>query len=134
MTSSESIVLMVDDDVDLLEAVTLILERRGYRVLTATNGEQALEQLRDGPRPSLILFDLMMPGMDGWSLRQRLLDNPAHADIPTVVLSGDHAVLRSSPPPRCTKTLQKPVDLETLLDVVKQSCARTENDLERRQT
>jgi CheY-like chemotaxis protein len=134
MTAPASIVLIVDDDVDLLEAVSLILERRGYRVLTATNGEQALEQLRDGPRPSLILIDLMMPGMDGWSLRQKLLDNPAQADIPTVVLSGDHAVLRNSPPPRCTKTLQKPVDLATLLDVVKQSCALTENDLERRQT
>jgi two-component system, chemotaxis family, chemotaxis protein CheY len=123
MNMPAAFVLIVDDDVDLLEAVALILEQCGYRILTATSGEQALEQLRVGPRPSLILFDLMMPGMNGWTLRQKLLDTPEYADIPAVVLSGDHMVLRNAPPPRCTSTLKKPVDLATLLQVVKQSCA-----------
>jgi two-component system, chemotaxis family, chemotaxis protein CheY len=124
MTVAAKVVLIVDDDVDLLEAVALILEQCGYRVLTATNGEQALEQLRIGPKPSLILFDLMMPGMNGWTLRQKLLEMPAYADIPVVVLSGDHMVLRSAPPPGCASTLKKPVDLSTLLETVKQGCAR----------
>jgi two-component system, chemotaxis family, chemotaxis protein CheY len=124
MTEAADFVMVIDDDVDLLDALAMILERRGYRVLTATSGEHALEQLRVGPRPSLILFDLMMPGMNGWVLRQELLETPAYADIPAVVLSGDHMVLRDAPPPRCTSTLKKPVDLETLLDVVKRGCAR----------
>ena len=123
MSTQPNVVLIVDDDTDLLEALALILERRDYRVLTATSGEQALELLRQGPLPSLILFDLMMPGMNGWSLRQKLLESPAYASIPAVVLSGDHAVLRNAPPPGCTRALQKPVDLVTLLDVVKQGCA-----------
>jgi CheY-like chemotaxis protein len=123
MTDAPDFVMVIDDDVDLLEAMAMILERRGYRVLTATGGEQALEQLRVGPQPSLILFDLMMPGMNGWVLRQKLLETPAYADIPAVVLSGDHMVLRNAPPPRCTSTLKKPVDLATLLQVVKQNCA-----------
>lgn len=124
MSSDGPVVMIVDDDIDLLDALALILERRGYRVLTATGGEQALEQLQDdGPLPSLILVDLMMPGMNGWSLRQKLLESPAYANIPVVVLSGDHSVLRTAPPPRCTRALQKPVDLVTLLDVVKEGCA-----------
>ena len=64
----------------------------------------------------------MMPGMNGWSFRQKLLESPQYGSIPVVVLSGDHAVLRHAPPPRCTSRLQKPVDLATLLDVVKQGC------------
>jgi CheY-like chemotaxis protein len=131
MNVASEVVLIVDDDVDLLEAAALILEQCGYRVLTATSGEQALEQLRVGPRPSLILFDLMMPGMNGWTLRQKLLDTPEYAGIPAIVLSGDHMVLRNAPPPRCTNTLKKPVDLATLLQVVKQGCASAPGDLER---
>jgi len=126
MSMLAQLVLVVDDDVDLLEALAMILERRGYRVLTATSGEQALEQLQAGPVPSLILFDLTMAGMSGWTLRQKLLETPAYADIPVVVLSGDHGVLRSAPPPRCTNALRKPVDLATLLDAVKRGCAGRE--------
>jgi CheY-like chemotaxis protein len=123
MSTPAQLVLIVDDDVDLLEALAMILERRGYGVLTATSGEQALEQLQAGPLPSLILFDLrLMPGMNGWTLRQRLLETPAYADIPVVVLSGDHGVLRDAPPPRCANVLRKPVDLLTLLDAVKRGC------------
>lgn len=122
MSASGHTVMIVDDDIDLLDAIALILERRGYRVVTATSGDQALALLGEGPLPSLIMFDLMMPGMDGWSLRQKLLETPAYADIPAIALSGDHTVLRRSPPPRCTKALQKPLDLETLLEVVKQGC------------
>ena len=122
MSERDHVVLIVDDDADLLDALTLILERRGYRVLSATSGEQALERMQAGPLPSLILFDLMMPGMSGWGLRQKLLDDPTYADIPVLVLSGDHAVLRNAPPPRCTNALRKPVDLLTLLDAVKRGC------------
>jgi len=122
MNAPGHVVLVVDDDVDLLDAVALILEERGYGVMTATSGEQALDQLRERPLPSLILFDLMMPGMNGWSLRRKLLESPRYASIPAVVLSGDHAALKTTPPPRCTRVLQKPVDLATLLDVVQRSC------------
>jgi two-component system, chemotaxis family, chemotaxis protein CheY len=122
MSSAGHLVLIVDDDIDLLEALALILERRGYRVLTATSGDKALEVLQETPLPSLILFDLMMPGMNGWSLRQKLLDKAAYASIPAVVLSGDHTALQNTPPPGCARTLRKPIDLATLLDVVKHAC------------
>jgi CheY-like chemotaxis protein len=127
MNGSGHLVLVVDDDVDLLEAVALILERKGYRVATATSGEEALERLQQGPPPSLILFDLVMPGMNGWCFRQKLLERPEYRSIPTVVLSGDHAVLRDAPPPECTRELQKPVDLATLLEVVRQGCDEMTN-------
>ena len=123
MNGPQPLVLVVDDDPDLLEALCLILERKGYLVLTALNGEQAFDRLRESPLPSLILFDLMMPGMNGWAFRQKLLESTEYRDIPVVVLSGDHSVLRKAPPPRCTRQLQKPVDLETLLEAVRQSCS-----------
>ena len=49
MTEPGHLALIVDDDMDLLDALAMILERRGYRILTATSGEQALERLAEGP-------------------------------------------------------------------------------------
>lgn len=118
-------VMIVDDDVDLLETVQLILEGRGYRVITAQSGDEALERLRRSPRPSLILLDLMMPGMNGWQLREKLLAAPEHAVIPVVVLSGDHIALRKRPPARCAGVLRKPVDLATFLETVERTTLRS---------
>jgi CheY-like chemotaxis protein len=121
MSTANGRVMVVDDDVDLLETLALILESNGYQVTTATSGEEALERLDPCERPSLILLDLMMPGMNGWRLRDKLLEHPEYASIPVVVLSGDHVALRNTPPPRAARQLRKPVDLHTLLAVVEQT-------------
>jgi CheY-like chemotaxis protein len=83
-----STVLLVDDDVNLVEALTDLFELDGHMVLTAHNGREGLQRLQDGPQPGLILVDLMMPEMDGWEfLRQKNAD-PALAGIPTIAMSG----------------------------------------------
>jgi two-component system, chemotaxis family, chemotaxis protein CheY len=111
-------VLVVDDDVDFLDTVVLVLESRGYRVMTARGGDEALRRLTEGPRPSLILLDLMMPGMHGWEFRDRLLAMPELSSVPVVVLSGDHTALRCRPPPELEACLAKPVGLQALLEAV----------------
>ena len=110
--------LMVDDDPDILETVALILEDDTHRVLTALDGRSALEILAAGARPDLVLLDLMMPGMNGWTLRERMLADPELARIPVAVLSGDPRALRDDPPREVVSCVPKPVDVRTLRELV----------------
>jgi DNA-binding response OmpR family regulator len=79
-------ILVVDDEPDLLHAVRLYLEMEGYQVLTATNGEEALEKLRT-KLPDLIVLDVMMPEMNGFDVAAVLKNDPVTMDIPIVILS-----------------------------------------------
>ena len=81
-------VLVVDDDPDALQLFRrmLVSAQRGYRVLRAMNGHQALEVL-GLQRPDVVLLDLIMPGMDGFQLIAEMKKNPALAEIPVVVIS-----------------------------------------------
>jgi CheY-like chemotaxis protein len=83
-------VLVVDDDRDLRDTLVEILEERGYQVTQAGDGAQALHALEVGAsKPSLILLDLTMPGMDGAAFRAEQLKNPEYASIPVLVLTAD---------------------------------------------
>jgi CheY-like chemotaxis protein len=109
-------ILIVEDDEDIREVLATLLAGEGYSVATAMEGRHALSLLAAGPTPSLILLDLMMPGMNGWDFLATLPSHPAFAAIPVVVLSAT----TNSPPPGASEFLPKPVDLGRLLDVVKQ--------------
>ena len=80
-------VLVVEDDEGTREMLRYLVESAGYPVATASNGREALEQLRNGLIPSLILLDLMMPVMDGWQFRAAQLRDGDLLKIPTVVYS-----------------------------------------------
>src|SRR5690242_7123757 len=80
--------LVVEDDADVREALIEVLADHGYFALAAANGREALEILRaEGPRPSVILLDIMMPVMDGQQFRAAQLEDPELAAIPVIVLS-----------------------------------------------
>src|SRR5262245_6942739 len=81
-------VLVVEDDAPTREVVGLILSSQGYATREAKNGQEALDRLRQGPPPGLILLDLAMPVMDGFEFRRRQLGDAALASVPVVVLSG----------------------------------------------
>ena len=81
------VVLLVEDYDDFREALTLLIEDLGPRVVTARNGRDALEQLCAGLRPCLILLDMMMPVMDGISFRRAQLADARLARIPVVMIS-----------------------------------------------
>ncbi len=79
-------ILIVDDDLDTLRLVGLMLQRQGYVISAASNGEQGLEKAIQ-EKPNLILLDLMMPGMDGYEVTRRLRRNPATASIPILLFT-----------------------------------------------
>ncbi len=79
-------ILVIDDEEDILELVRLNLVREGYEVLTAFTGEQGLE-LAKSKLPSLVILDLMLPGMDGLEVCRQLKSQSKTAETPVVVLS-----------------------------------------------
>lgn len=80
-------ILIVDDVPVNLQALESILQTRGFRVVKATNGEQALEIVAQ-EKPDLILLDVMMPKMNGYEVCQHLKENPATSKIPVIFLTG----------------------------------------------
>jgi len=80
-------VLIVDDDSAVRTALKELFETEGYTVALAANGRAALNRLREGFRPRVVLLDLMMPVMDGWDFRTQQLQEPALKDIPVLILT-----------------------------------------------
>ena len=80
-------VLVVEDEPENRLFIGLMLRTEGYEVLEAEDGHAALEMLAAGALPELILLDVMMPGLNGWQVFQRLRDNPRLAGIPVVMLT-----------------------------------------------
>ncbi len=79
-------ILIIDDDVDTLRLVGLMLQRQGYQIIAANNGEQGLAHA-DAETPDLILLDVMMPQMDGYEVARRLRANPDTANIPILMFT-----------------------------------------------
>jgi CheY-like chemotaxis protein len=119
-------VLVVEDDADVRAAIALFLASHGYEVLEARHGAEALALLRDaaasGPAVGLVLLDLMMPVMDGWTFRAEQLGDPALASIPVIVVTADAAAAGKSRQLAAAAFLLKPIDLDDLLDLVRACC------------
>jgi CheY-like chemotaxis protein len=92
-------------------------------VIPAANGQEALDILNAGTRPSVILLDLMLPVLNGWQLRDVLRHDPALAQIPQLVISAymDEAeqVVLQLPPDDC---IRKPFHLRILIDAIERHC------------
>lgn len=116
------VVLVVDDDPDILEALAEILEVEGFSVRRARNGQEALDRLE--PAPDLILLDLMMPVMDGWEFAQRLRQLELRQRAPVIVLSADRNVGAKARDIGAVGHLAKPFELNELLDMVRGTLAR----------
>lgn len=117
-------VLVVDDDRDIRDVLTDALEAEGYRVITASDGQEALDWLRASTvRPCVILLDLMMPRMDGLQFRTEQLNEAPFAAVPVIVLSADPSVIATAKSLNFAGSLRKPVQLEALLAAVHAHCA-----------
>ncbi len=111
------LVMIVDDDRDLREALGDFLAFEGYRTVLCENGVAALRRLnQDRERPDLILLDLMMPQMNGWEFRKRQLEEPSVASVPVVVMTASRNVENITP----NAVVFKPPDLDRLLTVIKE--------------
>ena len=114
---------VVDDEPDTVDLVKLVLETEGYQTSVAYNGEEALEMIKID-KPDLVLLDIMMPKMDGWAIRKKIIDNEETRDIPIVMLTakaqpidkmiGLHVV-------GVTDYITKPFGRQELIDSVKKA-------------
>lgn len=111
-------ILVVDDDVAIRRALTLILRREGYAVATASNGEEALAQI-DDHRPSLLILDLMMPVMDGWEVSRRLQETGTR-EIPVIVLTAADNPEQAAAGVGAAEVIPKPFAVDELLTAVRQ--------------
>ncbi len=120
-------ILLIEDDAELREAMQETLALRGMEVTSAGNGRDALQQMRLA-RPDLVILDLMLPVMDGWQFRAELKRDPALADTPVVVISGNDSATAAAVDADLYMT--KPIDPGTLLRAIEDVLRGRERQLE----
>ena len=105
-------VIVVDDEEVLLDMMAALIEEAGHRVMTATNGKQALEVLiSEAEPPALVISDVMMPQFNGTDLTLAIKDHPRFRDVPVVLMS---AAGRPPSGHAADDFLHKPFDLDVL--------------------
>ncbi|MGI5865828.1 MAG: response regulator [Myxococcales bacterium] len=128
-------VLIVEDDYDIREVLTEVLQDEGYEVSGAANGREALDLLHrliaagrsqdegnNDVGPRLILLDLMMPVMSGWQFVAEQRQTPEIKDIPVVVVSADGNLQQKATSLGASGYLRKPIEIDALLNIVSRYC------------
>lgn len=111
-------VLIIDDDDDIRQTVADALEIEHLVVHSARHGQEALDLLKGGLRPCLILLDMVMPVMDGWKFAQAVAADPALSGLRLCVFSATGLSPSQPIPEKVVAVLRKPVRLEALLEVI----------------
>jgi CheY-like chemotaxis protein len=123
--TSPARILIVEDDPALRATMSDLLEDEGYEVECAANGAEALARLDASAAPGLILLDLAMPVMDGWSFRAAQRRDARLAAIPTIVVSASFEPGRGAVEDLAAEAfLPKPFDLDQLMRTVHRVCER----------
>ncbi|TET94919.1 MAG: response regulator [Desulfobacteraceae bacterium] len=122
--ANDKLILVVDDDPDLVEAISMKLESKNYRVSKAYDGIEAWDKIQE-ERPDLIILDVMMPRKDGYELCDELKNNPKYEDITVVLLTAVGSAVTST---RYTHQggmstladdyVAKPIDLDKLMSMI----------------
>lgn len=118
MTKLQHTILLVDDETELREGIQDALELNGYNVVSARDGQAALEFLESEGALCVVLLDLVMPRMDGWEFCARLRALPIYADVPVIV----HSSSALPPPEGATRVIRKPLTFVRLMKVVGEYC------------
>jgi CheY-like chemotaxis protein len=117
-------VLVVEDTADTRDSLVMLLRGEGFEAHGVANGLEALRELRRGYEPCLILLDLWMPVMDGWTFRFEQRRDPTLADIPVVVLTATVSPEEEARRVGAVAGMQKPLDVPVLLKLVGEHCPR----------
>ncbi len=122
--TDKQLILVVDDDPDLVEAVSMKLESKGYRVAKAYDGVQAWDKIKE-ERPKLVILDVMMPNKNGYQVCDEIKKDPDYKDITVVLLTAvGEAVTTTRYMHRDGITtladdfIPKPIDLDKLMEIV----------------
>jgi CheY-like chemotaxis protein len=111
-------ILLVDDDDDARETLGLILRAEGHDVEEAVDGSDALERLRHGSHPSLVLLDMMMPHLDGEGFMRTMKSDERIRDTKVVIVSGHQSVSQKADELGAFGYLVKPIDLADLFRTI----------------
>lgn len=114
-------IMVVDDEPDIVYLVSKMLEKEGYNVVKARNGDDALEKMKK-TKPDLVLLDVMMPGMNGWEVSKKMKAHPEYKSIPIAMLtvkSSPDDMEKSFSYAHCDAHIAKPLIKEKMLNTVK---------------
>lgn len=121
------VIMVVDDEPEIVTLLRFVLEKEGYKVLEANNGQEALDRLGMTPgnavppeMPDLIILDIMMPIMDGYTLNMRLQGTDRTRRIPILVLTAKGQKMRDlfEMAPNVAAYVQKPFDPKMLRELI----------------
>ena len=116
-------ILIVEDDSALREALAQVLSDEGYELFSARDGLEAVNCLKKGNRPDVILLDLSMPVVNGWEFRMFQKRDPELARIPVVIITAGGYTREEVAWLEPAALVPKPVDLTVLLSVIRRFCA-----------
>ena len=119
-------ILIADDDPTIIKLLQVNLEMEGYDVVTAVDGQDAVEKA-EAQRPDLVILDIMMPRMDGWAAREAMANTPGLGSTPVIFLSAraQQADLRRGYESGVAEYVTKPFDPTLLLDIISHVLAGT---------
>jgi DNA-binding response OmpR family regulator len=127
--SEKQLILVVDDDPDLVESVSMKLESEDFRVAKAYDGIEAMDRIKE-ERPALVILDVMMPRKNGYELCDELKASDEYKEIAVVLLTAvADAVTSTSYTHMDGKTtladdfIPKPIELDKLMEMVKENLA-----------
>lgn len=126
MDSASDYLLIVEDDPDILKLLDTALTFKGYRVMTAQDGREALDVIRR-KRPALVVADIMMPKLDGFGLVHRMRINPETREIPVVFITATYVApedMEFALSIGATQFIQKPIDLPGFLETIRELLAQ----------
>jgi CheY-like chemotaxis protein len=119
-------ILIVEDDSALREALAQVLLDEGYELLTARDGLEAVNCLKMGNRPDVILLDLSMPVVNGWEFRMFQKRDPELERIPVILITAGGYSREEVAWLEPSSLVSKPIDLDVLLAVIRRFCADSE--------
>ena len=115
--SGQKLIVVVEDNQDINDLSSSILEEEGYRVLSVTNGRDAVQVARQ-QGPDLITLDLALPGKDGWAIARELQEDPATENIPILVISAYTRDLDAPLRRRVARVISKPFYITQVINEV----------------
>lgn len=113
-------IVYIDDDIEMINLIKLILERKNYLFFSALGGQAGLQLIQE-KHPDIILLDLMMPDVDGWDLYQQIKSNDQIKDIPVVIITAKAQPIDRILGIQVAKVddyLTKPFKTQVLLDTI----------------
>ena len=123
--SEKKLILVVDDDPDLVEAVSMELESDNFRVAKAYDGVEAWDRIKE-ERPNLVILDVMMPNKNGYQVCDEIKNDPEYRDIMVILLTAVGTAVTSTSYTHwdgkkslADDYIPKPIDLDKLMEIVK---------------